>query len=243
MIDLDKLITTNTHTSVKSRKKGGGKSDIIKFGTGGTTGSTITPMIVGYFAGFIFDALYNMLGLFGYNQKISKCDAFSMGDIYQMGGFMGLAMLSFFLKNWSVASFAFGVAAGSITPKLAASYGLPRYILFNIDQNTGSVSPLGGGIRNLTGGGGGGGTNNTNNTNTGSKSMAAMNDLSKNVSPVEMKKEMIRDQINRIKAVEKDPVGMYNMLLDSGGLDFETMNSSGPPEKAGEFKIHGLAFG
>ena len=237
MIDLDKLITTSG-TSMKSRKKGGRKGDVISFGTGGSTGSTVVPMIVGYFAGFIFDALYNMLGLFGYNEKINNCAAFSKGDFYQVAGFMGLTMLSFFLKNWSIASFAFGVAAGSITPKLAASYGLPRYLLFNIDQKTGSLSPLEGGLRSITGGGN---NNSTNNKNTGSKALAAINDLSKNVSPLEMKKEMIQDQLNRIKAYEKDPVSMYNMLLDSGGLDFGDLNS-GPPEKAGEFKIHGLAL-
>lgn len=216
--------------TVKSKKKK--NNDVISFGSGGTTGSTITPMVVGYFAGFIFDALYNMLGLFGYNQKVNNCNAFSMGDLYQMGGFMGLTMLSFFMKNWSIASFAFGVAAGSITPKLAASYGLPRYLLFNIDSSTGTLSPLGGGIRNITGG----------DNKQGSKAMAAVTDLSQNVSPLEMKKEMIQDQLNRLKMYEKDPVLMYNMLLGSGGgPSFSDMNSV--PDKAGEFKIHALAFG
>jgi hypothetical protein len=227
--------------SRKGKKSGG---DFIKVGVGGSTGSTVIPIIIGYLSGFAFDALYNMLGLFGYNEKIANCGAFSKGDLYQLGGFMGLTLLSFIMKNWSITAFAFGVAAGSITPKLAASYGLPRYLLFNIDKNSGSLSPLGGGIRSITGDASG----NTNPQNkitqvggSGSKAMAAINDLSKNVSPLEMKKEMIQDQLNRLKAYEKDPVSMYNMLLDSGGLDFETMNS-GPPERAGEFKIHGLAL-
>lgn len=215
--------------STKSRKK---KGDVISFGTGGTTGSTFVPMIVGYFAGFVVDALYNMLGLFGYNEKINNCSNISKGDLYQIGGFMGLTMLSFFMKNWSVAAFAFGVSAGSLTPKVATIYGIPRYLLFNIDTNTGSLSPLGGGIRSITGG---------DKPSTGSKAMAAINDLSKNVSPMQMKKEMIQDQMKRLQAIKENPVEMYNMLLDSGGLDFESMNA-GPPDKAGEFKIHGLSF-
>lgn len=220
--------------SVKSAKKGKKGKDVISFGTGGTTGSTVVPMIVGYFAGFIVDALYNALGLFGYNEKVNNCSNISKGDLYQIGGFMGLTMLSFFMKNWSIASFAFGVSAGSLTPKVATIYGLPRYLLFNIDTNTGSLSPIGGGIRSITGG-------DKSTQQKGSKAMAAINDLSKNVSPVEMKKEMIQDQIKRLQAMKENPVEMYNMLLDSGGLDFESMNA-GPPDRAGEFKIHGLAL-
>lgn len=220
--------------SVKSAKKGKKGKDVISFGTGGTTGSTFVPMIVGYFAGFIVDALYNALGLIGYNEKVDDCKNISKGDLYQIGGFMGLTMLSFFMKNWSVAAFAFGVSAGSLTPKVATIYGLPRYLLFNIDTGTGSISPL---FRDK----GIPGISNNTKKPQGSKAMAAINDLSKNVSPVEMKKEMIQDQLKRLQAMKENPVEMYNMLLDSGGLDFESMNA-GPPDRAGEFKIHGLAL-
>lgn len=121
-------------------------SAAVKVGFGAKSG-TFIPMLVGYAFGFAGDMAYSSLGFPGYDQKIGNCNAFSFGDIIQVAGLTGITFLSFLIRNWTFASFAFGAAAGSITPKLLAAQGLPRYLVFDINSKTGTIAPLGGGVR------------------------------------------------------------------------------------------------
>lgn len=121
-------------------------SSVVKVGFG-AKGSTYLPMLAGYAGGFGLDMFYGSMGLPGYDQKIGNCAAFSVGDGLQLAGLVGLTFLSFVTRNWTFAAFAFGATAGSITPKLLAAFNMPRYGLFDLDPKSGSLNPLGGGVR------------------------------------------------------------------------------------------------
>lgn len=133
---------------MSKKSKRGGSNAVVKVGFG-AKGSTFIPMIVGYLFGFAGDALYNMVGLPGYDQKVGNCNAFSWGDIIQVSGLVGISFLAFVMRSWSIAAFSYGATAGSLTPKFLAAANFPRYGLFNIDPKTGSVAPLGGGARGV----------------------------------------------------------------------------------------------
>ena len=118
-------------------RRGGGA------GVGGGTG-VVVLMTVGIVGGIIADMMWYSLGLPGYNVPLQGCDSLTMGDAVQIGATGGLTFAGFLSKSKDIPAFTFGLMMGGLFPKvLTKAFGLPRYLLFDMDQATGQITPMG----------------------------------------------------------------------------------------------------
>ena len=102
-------------------------------------------MTVGFLGGLGTDAFYSSLRLPGYNSNIPSCNQLTFGDMLQLMIFGSLTFIGVLYTRRNLANFAFGLFAGKLFPSVFTAsfseYGVPRYLLFDIDQSTGNIVP------------------------------------------------------------------------------------------------------
>lgn len=106
---------------------------------------TTTVMIFGALVGFMIDAFWYSFGIFGTSsRKVPGCGILTEGDVIQLG-MTGLATFAGFMMNIKIApAFTFGAMMGMLIPKIVTPFlGLPRYIIFDYNPESGSIKPIG----------------------------------------------------------------------------------------------------
>ncbi|NOJ30297.1 MAG: hypothetical protein DA328_09045 [Nitrososphaeraceae archaeon] len=99
-------------------------------------------LAAGLTGGLIGDMGYYAIGGPGTNRQNPSCPALTDGDLLQLGLTGMVVLISVFSKNWHLVSFATGGLVGNFVPKILAAKGLPRYGVFDLDKNTGSITPI-----------------------------------------------------------------------------------------------------
>lgn len=102
----------------------------------GRSGGTENMMsaIAGSVGAIIGDFVWNSMRLPGYNEP-SKLKFLSMGDVYQFGATSTITGLGFSKGCSRLAPLGYGALATQVLTKIIIpAFGLPRYLLFDIDK-------------------------------------------------------------------------------------------------------------
>jgi hypothetical protein len=100
--------------------------------SGGT--ENIMSAIAGSVGAVIGDFVWNSMRLPGYAEP-SALKFLSMGDVYQMGATSALTGFGFSKGCSRIAPLAYGAFATQVLTKvIIPAFGLPRYLLFDIDK-------------------------------------------------------------------------------------------------------------
>lgn len=149
--------------------KRGRRGRTVSFGVG--PGQNVGIMVTGMAIGMGGDAVYGIMGLPGYNEKIPNCSAITVGDALQILLYSGFTLVGVLTNSVAIPAFTAGLLIGKLIPTIVTpAFGLPRYIIVDFDPQSGSLTPsfrapeiaLGGEkpaiVPPLTGGGGAPGT-------------------------------------------------------------------------------------
>lgn len=113
-------------------------------GGGSLSMGTMTVIAFGGLLGMLADAFWYSLGFPGSNRKVPGCGILSEGDVIQLGLTGGATFLGFMTGNKIAPALTFGVMMGMMIPKLVTPFlGLPRYILFDYNPESGAIKPVG----------------------------------------------------------------------------------------------------
>lgn len=94
----------------------------------------LMAIIAGGVGAAIGDFAWNSMRLPGYDTP-SHLKFLSMGDVYQMGGTSALGAFSFTKGCSRMAPLAYGAFFTQVMTKvILPSFGLPRYLVFDIDR-------------------------------------------------------------------------------------------------------------
>lgn len=103
---------------------------------------TMTMIGIGTILGIGADFMWQSLGLPGRTNAIQGCPALNEGDVVQFAGAAFLTFIGFLTGSKALPAFTFGVATGLLIPKVFTPYlKMPRYVLFDYNQATGTVTP------------------------------------------------------------------------------------------------------
>lgn len=112
-------------------------------GGGSLSMNTMTVIAFGGLLGMFADAFWYSL-IPSTSRKVPGCGILTEGDLMQFGLAGGATFLGFMTGNKIAPALTFGVMIGMMIPKIVTPFlGLPRYILFDYNPESGAIKPVG----------------------------------------------------------------------------------------------------